>query len=45
MTHTLHRIGRWSDLSQDFVFLMMPAKDINVKGSAEKLRTFFKIAL
>jgi len=24
---------------------MMPAKDINVKGSAEKLRTFFKIAL
>lgn len=45
MTHTLHRIGRWDDLSQDFVFLMMPAKDINVKGSAEKLRTFFKIAL
>lgn len=45
MTHTLHRIGTEKSLSEDFVFLMMPSKDINHEGSAPKLRRFFHLAL
>ncbi|MGI6604766.1 MAG: hypothetical protein GX062_04910 [Firmicutes bacterium] len=45
MTHTLHRIGSYNDLTEDYVFLMMPSKGINVEGSGEKLRTFLEMAL
>jgi len=45
MTHTLHRRGDVNSLSRDFVFLMMPSKDINHVGSAPKLRQFFELAL
>ncbi len=45
MTHTLHRRGDRESLSRDFVFLMMPSKDINHVGSSAKLRRFFEIAL
>lgn len=44
MTHTLHRRGDRDSLSRDFVFLMMPSKDVNHVGSAAKLRRFFEIA-
>ena len=45
MTHTLHRRGDVESLSRDFVFLMMPSKDINHVGSAPKLRAFLSLAL
>ena len=45
MTHTLHRTGSEQSLSEDFVVLMMPSKDINHEGSAPKLRRFFELAL
>jgi hypothetical protein len=45
MTHTLHRMGSEHSLSEDFVLLMMPSKDINHEGSAPKLRRFFELAL
>lgn len=45
MTHTLHRIGSEESLSEDFVLLMMPSKDINHENSAPKLRRFFELAL
>ena len=45
MTHTLHRAGSEQSLSDDFVVLMMPSKDINHEGSAPKLRRFFELAL
>ena len=45
MTHTLHRTGTEKSLSEDFVVLMMPSKDINHEGSAPKLRRFFELAL
>jgi hypothetical protein len=45
MTHTLHRTGSEESLSEDFVLLMMPSKDINHENSAPKLRRFFELAL
>ena len=45
MTHTLHRRGSLESLSKDYIFLMMPSKDINHVDSAPKLRRFFKLAL
>ncbi|MFW6035293.1 MAG: hypothetical protein ACOCRZ_03460 [Halothermotrichaceae bacterium] len=45
MTHTLHRRGDRDSLSRDFVFLMMPSKDINHENSAPKLKKFFQLAL
>ena len=44
MTHTLHRRGTVDSLSRDFVFLIMPSKDINHVGSAAPLRRFFELA-
>lgn len=37
MTHSLHRVGNTSNLKEDFVILVTPSKDINHKGSKEKL--------
>ena len=45
MTHTLHRIGSEESLSEDFVLLVMPSKDINHEGSGPKMRRFFEMAL
>jgi hypothetical protein len=45
MTHTLHRVGTVENLSQDFVILVMPSKDINHVGSGPKLRRFLEISL
>jgi hypothetical protein len=45
MTHTLHRVGTVENLSQDFVILVMPSKDINHVGSGPKLRRFLELSL
>jgi hypothetical protein len=45
VTHSLHRTGSEQSLSDDFVLLMMPSKDINHEGSAPKLRRFFELAV
>ena len=45
MTHTLHRNGTRENLSDDFVFLYMPAFGINSKGSGPKIRKFLEIML
>lgn len=45
MTHTLHRSGTRESLSEDFVFLFMPAFGINNVDSGPKIRRFFEIAL
>ena len=45
MTHTLHRVGTEESLSEDYVVLIMPSKDINHEGSGSKMRQFFEMAL
>ncbi len=45
MTHTLHRVGDYENLKDDYVFLMMPSQDINHENSAPKLKRFFEMAL
>ena len=45
MTHTLHRVGTEESLSEDYVVLIMPSKDINHEGSGSKMRRFFEMAL
>ena len=45
MTHTLHRVGTEESLSEDYVVLVMPSKDINHEGSGSKMRRFFEMAL
>jgi hypothetical protein len=45
MTHTLHRVGTEESLSEDYVVLVMPSKDINHEGSGLKMRRFFEMAL
>jgi len=45
MTHTLHRVGTKESLSEDYVVLIMPSKDINHVGSGSKMRRFFVLAL
>jgi len=43
MTHTLHRSGRPDSLRGDFVVFTMSAKQVNARGSAEKMRRFIEI--
>jgi len=45
MTHTLHRVGTAENLSEDYVILVMPSKDVNHVGSGPKLRRFLEISL
>ena len=45
MTHTLHRVGDPTQLSEDFVILMMPSKDINHQGSGPKLQRMMRLCL
>jgi hypothetical protein len=45
MTHTLHRVGTEESLSEDYVVLVMPSKDINHEGSGPKMQQFFEMAL
>ena len=43
MTHTLHRIGDKESLEEDFLLYMVPARRINEKGSAPKIKKFIEI--
>jgi len=45
MTNTLHRRGSREDLQGDYVVFATTAGGYNREGSAEKLRTFMRIAL
>jgi hypothetical protein len=45
MTNTLHRRGSHEDLQGDYVVFATTAGGYNREGSAEKLRTFMRIAL
>ena len=45
MTHTLHRICSDDSLAEDDVVLIIHSKDINLVGSATKLRRFVELAL
>jgi hypothetical protein len=45
MTHTLHRVGTPENLSKDFIFLCMAAKNINEEGSDEKMKEFLRIMM
>ena len=45
MTHTLHRTGTPESLSEDYIFVCLPANGINDVGSDPKLQEFLRIAL
>jgi hypothetical protein len=45
MTHTLHRSGSASSLSEDYVVLILKAVGINHIGNAPKVQEFLRIAL
>ncbi len=45
MTNTLHRLGTRDSLARDYVIFLTPARGINRKGCAEKMRRFFYIVL
>lgn len=43
MTHTLHRMGTYEELKEDFIVLVMSARGFNDKGAAPKLAEALKI--
>ena len=43
MTHTLHRVGDEESLHRDFVFTLMPSKNINHENSGPILRRFLEM--
>jgi hypothetical protein len=43
MTHTLHRTGDPESLRTDFVLLVLPDKNFNAEGSAEKMKEFWDL--
>jgi hypothetical protein len=43
MTHTLHRKGDINSLKTDFVLIVLPDKNVNIAGSAEKMRQFLDV--
>jgi hypothetical protein len=45
MTHTLHRLGKYEDLSKDYIVFSMAAQKYNDKGAAKKLVQIFKLLL
>lgn len=45
MTNTLHRQGTHESLSHDYIIFLHPARGINRKGCAEKLKRFLRMAL
>ena len=42
MTHTLHRVGTPENLSEDYIFICLPANGINDAGSDPKLQEFYQ---
>jgi hypothetical protein len=45
MTHTLHRVGTPADQAGDYTLMAMATKDVNHKGSREKLVEILRICL
>lgn len=45
MTHTLHRLGKREELSNDYIVFSMAAQKFNDKGAAKKLIENFKLFL
>lgn len=43
MTHTLHRLGDWKSLENDYVILALAARGFSVEGSAPKLKEILRI--
>jgi hypothetical protein len=43
MTHTLHRRGQPSDLCDDHILLVMPARGVNLEGSGPAMREVWRI--
>lgn len=43
MTHTLHRRGNLENLLEDYVMLIMPARDINQAGAQEKMQQIWEL--
>lgn len=43
MTHTLHRRGKVEDLREDYVMLVMQARDVNRVGNEEKMMQVWEI--
>ncbi|MCS7365922.1 MAG: hypothetical protein NDF54_10830 [archaeon GB-1867-035] len=44
MTHSLHRLGDYENLRNDYVVLVMSAKGFNDKGSAVKLKRALELS-
>lgn len=45
MTHTLHRYGRYPDLTDDYIVFAMPARGYNDRDAVERQREFLRLAL
>ena len=45
MTHSLHRFGRYEDLTGDFIVFAMPARGFNDADAVETQRAFLRLAL
>ena len=45
MTNTLHRQGTSGSLKNDYVIFCLPARGVNAKGSAPKVKEFMRICL
>lgn len=45
MTHSLHRFGRYEDLTGDYIVFAMPARGFNDDDAIETQRAFLRLAL
>lgn len=45
MTHSLHRYGRYEDLTDDFIVFAMPARGFNDDQAIETQKAFLRLAL
>ena len=45
MTHSLHRFGRYEDLTGDYIVFAMPARGINDADAIETQKEFLRLAL
>lgn len=45
MTHSLHRFGRYEDLTGDFIVFAMPARGFNDTDAIETQKAFLRLAL
>jgi len=45
VTHSLHRFGRYEDLTEDYIVFAMPARGYNDREAVETQKTFLRMAL